>query len=150
MFPVYFHCGTDVNNSFVRSHCTINCFSYKMSGFKHEQFGIFLAMRWMLISTLTISDEIIHETDFYYKNLSSFPSNLATIEYYISYNQSDFALNHWMCGRPVFDIYTTQDDENLKRRCSYDNFGQLRNENLHTRLLPMKSPYRFTTCEADA
>ena len=128
----------------------LTVFSYKISGFKHEQFGIFLAMRWMLISTLTISDEIIHETDFHYKNLSPFPSKLATIEYYIGYNQSDFVINHWMCGRPVFDIYTTQDDENLRRRCSYDNFGQLRNENLHTRLLPMKSPYRFTTCEADA
>ena len=45
----------------------------------------------MFISTLTISDEIKHETDFYFRKLSLYPSKLATIEYYISYNKSAFA-----------------------------------------------------------
>ena len=112
--------------------------------------GLFFAMQWMLFSAFTISDKITHEMDFYYKSLSPFPSKLATIEYCISYNDGDYLRNHGTRGRPRFDIYTTEDNQNLKRRCSSDNFGQLRNENLHTKLLPMKSPYRFTTCVTDA
>ena len=81
----------------------------------------------MFISTLTISDEIKHETDFYFRKLSLYPSKLATIEYYISYNKSAFARNNLMCDYPTFDMYTTEDDENLKGRYSHYNYGQSRN-----------------------
>ena len=116
---------------------------------KTQTVGLVFAMRWVLVSAITISDEITQETDFYYKSLSSYPSKSATIEYHISYNHSDFLLNYWTCGRPRFDIFSTKDDRNVKRQCSSDNFGQLRNENLHTRLWPMKNPYRFTMCKTD-
>ena len=59
------------------------------------------------------------------------------------------ARNHLMCDYPTLDIYTTEDDVNLKGRCSHYNYGQLRNENLNTPLKSKKRPYRFTTCDKD-
>ena len=114
---------------------------------KVRQVGLFLAMRWMLISTITISDEITQDTDFYYIKLSSYPSKLATIEYHISYKPA-FLPKYTGCEFPVFDIYTEDGHENLKSHCSHNVFGQLRNHNLNFGLRLRKSP--FVTCKRDA
>ena len=134
-------------NAFLKRNCTVKVCSHKMPSFNAQQIGLFFAMKWMLISTFTISDEITYETDFYYKRLSMYPSKLATIEYHISYHQSNFLQKYSGCKYPVFDIYTKDDDENLKRRCSHIPFGQLRNGYLNTPLESRERPYGFTTCQ---
>ena len=67
----------------------------------------------------------------------------------VSFNKTNIAL-HCVNGARCavrLDIYTTQDDQNLRSNCSNNVNGQLRNENLHTPLYNRGKPYRFTTCK---
>ena len=49
----------------------------------------------------------------------------------------------------TLDIYTTENDQNLKMNCSRNAYGQLRNENLFTPMTHQFKQYRFTTCKLD-
>ena len=94
--------------------------------------------------SVTVSDQISTDTEFYFRELSVFPSKLATIEYSVKINTSDI-------GDPsvCLAIYTTKDDRDLKTNCIHDSFGQLGNEDLHTPLYNRSKPYRSTTCKLD-
>ena len=92
-------------------------------------------------SPLTIKDGTIRQdTEFYYKDLSQFPSEFATVEYDIMYSTA------LIRPRPILDIYTTTDNKNLIKRCSNYGYGQLRNEHLHSPLELRSKPLGFTTC----
>ena len=101
---------------------------------------------WTFISSLSVINTIKDNEDFQYEELSLYPSKLTTIEYQIRFNFTTARSTCRSCY-PRFDIYTTRDDSNLVKNCSINNFGQLRNENLHTPLKP--GTYRFTTCKTD-
>ena len=112
---------------------------------KGKHIFIFL-IQWTIARTfISFSHTIVNDTQFYYHKLSVNSSKLATIEYSIINNiryQCPDCMIH-------FHIYTTDDDKDLKTQCHNKNYGQLRNENLHTPLLPRKKPYRSTTCALD-
>ena len=68
------------------------------------------------------------------------PSVRSTIEFNISYRQSSMEYKY-----PIMGIYTEYPKINIGKRCSYVQFGQLRNENLHPVL--KVGQYRTTRCE---
>ena len=97
---------------------------------------------------VTILAQIKEDTGFYYQILSEFPSKMATIEYTITLNKTNIDL-HCVNGAKCIvrlDIYTSENDQNFRTKCSNDGYGQLRNENLHTPLILRHEPYRFTKC----
>ena len=97
----------------------------------------------------TVFGQIKTDTGFYYRKLSEFPSKLAKIQYDITLNKTNIELhcaNDEICLVRL-DIYTTEDDQNLRTKCSNNVYGQLRNENLYTPL--RHGTYRFTTCKLD-
>ena len=101
-------------------------------------------------TSLTVSDQIGTNTNFYFRRLNVFPSKLATIEFSVNFNTSDIAVKCVHGKQPCrvyIDIYTTKDDANLKTNCSNIDYGQLLNEDLHSPLRP--GSYRFTTCKLD-
>ena len=104
-----------------------------------------LLQKGILGSSLTLTGHITHDSEFYYREFLTFPPMVATIKYHISYNYTTDNPQCFSCY-PKLDIYTTKSDANLERNCSVDEFGQLRNENLHTPLRPRDRLYRFTNC----
>ena len=92
-------------------------------------------------TNVTLSGQVKTDTRFYYRKLSKFPSKMAEIEYSINFKKIDVKIS--------LDIYTTEDDLNLKTNCSNNVYGQLRNENLHTPMKLRSKPYRFTMCIID-
>ena len=85
---------------------------------------------------ISVLGTIKKDTSFYYRNLSTYPSTLATVEYAILYERT-FTIN--------FDIYTTQNHKNTQRKCSSVTYGKLVNEDLHWRM--RLGRYRFSYCE---
>ena len=105
----------------------------------------------MVHNTKTVSDKILTNTSFYYVRLSEFPSKLATLEYSIQINFTNIEI---YCAKAeackvTLNIYTTENDQNLKMNCSRNAYGQLRNENLFTPMTHQFKQYRFTTCKLD-
>ena len=101
-------------------------------------------------TSLTVSDQIGTNTNFYFRRLNVFPSKLAAIEFSVNFNTSDIAVKCVPSKQPCrvyIDIYTTKDDANLKTNCSNIDYGQLLNEDLHSPLRP--GSYRFTTSKLD-
>ena len=102
-------------------------------------------------ANVTVSDQIRIDTEFYFRELSLFPSKRATIEYSIKINTSNIGyhcVKYDKCSICVA-IYTTKHDIDLKTHCLNDLFGQLGNEDLHTPLYNRGRPYRSTTCKLD-
>ena len=87
-------------------------------------------IHWNVVYSASLSGTILNDTTFYYKNLDTYPSKLATVEYSVWYNPNTAAGQCSSCY-PRLDIYTTRDDKNLVTNCANDNYGQLRNEDLH-------------------
>ena len=69
-----------------------------------------------------VADIIKEDTTFYYQKLSEYPSKSATI---IASIDCSFKTKIEVNIR--LDIYTTEDDINLKKNCSYRRYKQLRN-----------------------
>ena len=115
-----------------------------------SSFLLLILMPHMVRNNVTISDVLTKETSFYYRRFQTFPSQLATVEYSVIFNLTRIS---YLCDgngcNVILDIYTTEQDINLKTNCSNDSFGQLRNENLRTSLKLRYRPYRFTTCKLD-
>ena len=112
---------------------------------------VFFNMVQNVDSDVTVSGQIKTDTEFYYQRLSEFMSKMATIKYAIRFNKTNIRL-HCVNGAKCIvrlDIYTREDDQNLRTHCSNNGFGQLRNENLHTPLRLRHEPYRFTKCTLD-
>ena len=84
-----------------------------------------------------VSGTITENTTFFYRKLPVAPSVRATIEFSISYLQQN--------TNPSLGIYTTYPKLNVEKRCSYQQHGQLRNENLYPHLRPGRR-YRTTSC----
>ena len=80
---------------------------------------------WQSNVSVNVIGTIDEDCQFYYRKLSTVPSTLATIEYFVSFNLSSISSS-------VLDIYTTEDNINLKTKCANEVYGQPRNENLHT------------------
>ena len=83
---------------------------------------------------------ITENIKFFYRKLPVSPSVRVIIEFNISYSQQNLGNNY-----PSMGIYTSYPKLNIENRCSYQQFGQLRNENLHPFLRVGR--YRTTTCE---
>ena len=94
-----------------------------------------------VVANVTVFGKINADTSFYYGKLSDVSSKVATISYSIKFKTTNVEV--------MLEIYTTDDDLNLKTNCSNDGFGQMRNENLHTPLTPRADPHRFTKCKVD-
>ena len=84
---------------------------------------------------------ITENTTFFYRKLPVAPSVRATIEFNISYSQQNLGNKY-----PSMGIFTTYPKLNVDTRCSYQQFGQLRNENLYPHF-KLSRRYRTTTCE---
>ena len=87
-------------------------------------------IHWNVVYSASSSGVILNNTTFYYKNVDKYPSMLATVEYSVWYNPNTAAGQCSSCYTRL-DIYTTKDDKNLEANCANDNYGQLRNEDLH-------------------
>ena len=101
--------------------------------------------------TLTVSDQIETDSNFYFRKFPVFPSELVTIVYSIKLNTTNIGIHcvEYDKCEVTLDIYTTQDDPNLRKNCSTNTFGQLYNENLVTPIRFQSKPYKFTTCKLD-
>ena len=112
---------------------------------------MFFTMVQNVDSDVTVWGQIKEDTGFYYQRLSAFPSKMATIEYTITFNNTNIELYYVNDSWNVvqLDIYTSENDQNLRKKCSNNGFGQVRNENLHTPLGNRGKPYRSTTCNLD-
>ena len=89
-----------------------------------------------------VSGTITEDTTFFYRKLPVAPSIRATIEFSVSYSQSS------MRGKrpfPLMGIYTEYPTVNMEKRCSYIQYAQLHNQDLHPYL--RVGQYRTTTCE---
>ena len=86
---------------------------------------------------ITISDTLLDSHGFYYRQLSTYPAKKATLELSVFVEQIG-STHHKL------DFYLFDDEFKPKKNCSYQTFGQLRNEDLHIPLRP--GPYRFATC----
>ena len=80
---------------------------------------------WKLNVSLNVIGTIDKDCQFYYRKLSHFPSTLATIEYFVRYNQSSISPS------VVMYIYTTEDNIDLRTNCKNKLYGQLQNEDLY-------------------
>ena len=102
-------------------------------------------------TNLTISDKIATDTEFYFREFHVHASKMATIEYSIKLNKTNIGIHcvEYDKCEVTLDIYTTKDDQNLKKNCSVNTFGQVFNENLVTPMRSRSKPYRFTTCKLD-
>ena len=87
-----------------------------------------------------VSGMITENTTFFYRKLPVAPSVRATIEFSVSYNKS-LVRNEY----PTMAILTTYPKLNIEKKCSFIQFGQLRNEDLLTYL--RLRGYRKTSCE---
>ena len=109
-----------------------------------------ILLPYIFVNSVTISDVVRKDTNFYYRQFQTYPSKLATLEYSMKFNITK--INH-QCSigncNVFFDVYTTEHDKNVKTNCSNDSFGQLRNENLCVPLRPRYKPYRSTSCKLD-
>ena len=106
----------------------------------------------------TVSDHIETDMIFYFHKLSSLSSKLATIDYSVNVNVTAIGIKCVEYKTCLYlDIYTTEDNQNLKTRCVTNVYGQFRNENLH---IPMRlqdmpnlinsgSPDKFNKCKMD-
>ena len=83
---------------------------------------------------------ITENITFFYRKLPVARSVRATLVFYISYSQRSMGKTY-----PSMGLYTTYPKLNIDKSCSYQQFGQLRNENLHPFLRVGR--YRTTTCE---
>ena len=99
----------------------------------------------------TISDKIETDTKFYFRKFPVFPSKLVTIVYSIKLNTTNIGIHcvEYDKCEVTLDIYTTEDDPNLRKNCSSNSFGQLFNENLVTPMRSRSKPYKFTTYKKD-
>ena len=75
---------------------------------------------------------------------------MATIEYSVHYNIRHILDQCSVC-KVRLHIYTIDGDiqKDTQIQCHNKEYGQLRNENLYSSLLPRQKPYRFTTCILD-
>ena len=87
-----------------------------------------------------VSGMITKNVTFFYRKLPVAPSVRTTMAFNVSYPTS-FIRDKY----PLLGIYTASPKMNIDKRCSYIQFGQLRNENLHPHL--RLSGYRKTTYE---
>ena len=78
------------------------------------------------------------DTTFYYRDLTTEPSLLATVEYTVIYNRSVVSTSSSIM------IYTVEDHIDRRTKCINDRYGQLHNENLFGHLREGK--FRETTC----
>ena len=87
---------------------------------------------------VSVAGTVQEDTTFYYRELSTEPSVLATIEYSIIYKSSVVSTSSTIM------IYTIENHMNTRTKCVSDLYGQLRNENLYGILRP--GTFRETTC----
>ena len=75
-------------------------------------------------SNVTVSEQISTDSEFYYRELSVFPSKLATVQYSIKINRNiaDHCVGYKKCS-VCLAIYTTEDDHDLKTNCIHDSFA---------------------------
>ena len=81
--------------------------------------------QWKFIYSVSISGEISEDVTFVHK-MFPVPSMRAIIEVDFSFPVASFGRY-----KPTMEIYTTQDHVNLRKRCTYVRYGQLRNPNVH-------------------
>ena len=104
--------------------------------------GTLLVVLSQLSVTLSthVSGIISENMTFFYQKLPVAPSVRATIEFNISYSECSMGQMY-----PSMGIYTEYPNLNIEKRCSYQQYGQLCNEDLHPHL--KVGTYRTTTCE---
>ena len=116
-------------------------FSFLASGHRSKMDIMFmLLVQINAILSADISGTITENTMFYYRKLPVAPSVHTTIEFCVSYSTTSMRDKY-----PVMGIDTVYPKVNIEKQCSYNEFGQLRNENLYPYL--RLTGYRTTTCE---
>ena len=79
---------------------------------------LFFTMVQNIESDVTVLGQIKTDTGFYYQRLSAFPSKMATIEYSITFNNTNIELHYVNDAWNVvqLDIYTSENDQNLRKK----------------------------------
>ena len=73
------------------------------------------------VCTLTVNGEIKDDRPFYYETFDTPPSKSAPLEYTFTF-PGDYVHLHF---------YTAQDHINIKKKCSFLDYGQVLNYNMH-------------------
>ena len=81
--------------------------------------------KWAYSITTSVSGEISENVTFIHKTFPGPAAKRAIIEYSVSFYFSRY-VEYLILG-----IYTTQDHVNLKKNCTYKNYGQVRNTAMH-------------------
>ena len=90
------------------------------------------------VEMITVSGTLADGERFYFRQLSKYPVKKATLELSVSMSQVGLVVY-------ILDFFIFNGVFKPERNCSYQKFGQLRNEDLH---IPLKSRrYRFVYCE---
>ena len=90
------------------------------------------------VEMITVSGTLADGESFYFRQLSKYPVTKATLELSVSMSQVGLVVYE-------LDFFIFNGVFKPERNCSYQKFGQLRNEDLH---IPLKSRrYRFVYCE---
>ena len=98
-------------------------------------FSVFAVFtQWKFIHSVSISGEISEDVTFIHKKFPV-PSTRAIIEVNVSFPVASIVRHS-----PTMEIYTTQDHVNLRKRCTYVRYGQLKNPDLHIPLRHYRTP----------
>ena len=99
-----------------------------------------LSLQFSVTFSVHVSGTITENVTFFYRKLPVAQSVRATIEFSISYSRPAMGNKY-----PSMGINTSYPKVNIEKRCTYQHFGQLRNENLYPHLRPGRR-YRTTKC----
>ena len=88
---------------------------------------VLILLKWTCSLTTSISGEISEDLTFIYKTFPVPPSKRAIIEYDVHYQIYG---NYF----PGLGIYTTENHINIKKQCTYLEYGQLGNKNMHPKI----------------
>ena len=123
-----------VNTRFQEKISHFLCMYEKMVAYWMISLIISGSIHHMCTNVFTVSDTITDKRRIYYRQLTKYPSKKVTLEISVS----KLRLPHHR-----LDFYLFNGNFRPKRNCSYQKFGQLRNEDLH---IPLASGrYRFVT-----
>ena len=93
--------------------------------------------------TTSISGEVSEDVTFLYKTFPVTTSMRAIIQVDIYYPETSIAeQGHY----PIMGVYTENDHINIKKQCTYVEYGQLGNKNLHLRIRNDAGHFRMPRC----
>ena len=109
---------------------------------------LLILTQWRWTNSIAVCGSVSDDANFIYEKFPLQSSMRAIIEVDVYYPYYKY-LNNWFF--PILGIYTTKDHINIRSKCTHNQYGQIRNENLHPGITVDPSGVRSRTlnCEND-